>query len=101
MNLALPLSNYSMRLTREIFFAGKIVIADEENAGELHDKLMEKGAWLIVKTLQQLAAGTLTEQSQQSIVGYKDLKHAPKIFTETCKIDWSKSTSTVFNLIRG
>ncbi len=87
--------------TGNILLQEKIVIADEENAGELHDKLMEKGAWLIVKTLQQLAAGTLTEQSQQSIVGYKDLKHAPKIFTETCKIDWSKSTSTVFNLIRG
>jgi methionyl-tRNA formyltransferase len=51
-----------------------------------------------VRTIQGLVAGTLQAVPQQNPA---DLKHAPKIFTETCKIDWSKSTVGIYNLIRG
>ncbi len=87
--------------TGNILLQEKVAIAEDETAGELHNKLMQAGADLIVKTLQQLAEGTLKEQPQQNIGSDKDLKHAPKIFTETCRIEWNKSADSIFNLIRG
>jgi methionyl-tRNA formyltransferase len=58
---------------------------------------------LLVKTINGLADGTLKETPQISILNtqYSTLKHAPKIFTETCKIEWNKPTDEIFNLIRG
>lgn len=87
--------------TGNILLQEKVAIAEDEIAGELHDKLMQAGAGLIVKTLEKLAEGTLKEQPQQNIIANKDLKHAPKIFTETCRIDWNKNADSIFNLIRG
>jgi methionyl-tRNA formyltransferase len=65
----------------------------------VHDKMKEIGAQLLVKTVKEIAEGTLKEIPQSSISGA--LKHAPKIFTETCKIDFSKTVEEVHNLIRG
>jgi methionyl-tRNA formyltransferase len=70
------------------------------------------GANLLVKTVKGLADGSLSEVSQSAMVNGESsisdskvetqkLKQAPKIFTETCKIDWSKTVDDVFNLIRG
>lgn len=89
--------------TGNILLQEKVNIGEEETAGELHDQLMQAGAGLIVKTLQQLADGTLKEQPQTDLLAQENflVKHAPKIFTETCKIDWNNSASAIFNLIRG
>lgn len=88
--------------TGDILLQEKTAIGENETAGELHDKLKELGAQLLVKTVQGLADGTLRETPQSAISNKpSDLKHAPKIFTETCKIDWSKSVDEVHNLIRG
>lgn len=73
-------------------------ISDTDTAGDVHDHMMKVGASLLVKTISGLAAGTLHEVPQQDS---PELKHAPKIFTETCRIDWGRSTAEVYNLIRG
>jgi methionyl-tRNA formyltransferase len=89
--------------TGDILLQEKIFIDVNETAGELHDQLKELGAQVLLRTIQGLADGTLKETPQSEILNSKleTAKHAPKIFTETCKIDWSKSVDEVHNLIRG
>jgi len=102
--------------TGDILLQEKISIAEDETAGELHDKMKEIGANLLVKTVKELADGSLKEIPQLAIanrqlatekpdspltIHYSHLKHAPKIFTDTCKINWTKPVDEVFNLIRG
>ena len=89
--------------TGNVLLQDKIAVADDETAGELHDRMKTIGAALLVKTLQQLADGTLKEMSQDHLIGngHATLQHAPKIFTETCKIDWAKNADEIYNLIRG
>jgi methionyl-tRNA formyltransferase len=85
--------------TGDILLQESFPIGENETAGEVHDKMKEIGAQLLVKTVKEIAEGTLKEIPQSSISGA--LKHAPKIFTETCKIDFSKTVEEVHNLIRG
>ena len=89
--------------TGDILLQEKVEIAETDNAGILHDKLMTTGAHLLVKTIDELRNNTLkiTPQTSLATTIEQEFKHAPKIFTETCKIDWSKSTAEVYNLIRG
>jgi methionyl-tRNA formyltransferase len=61
--------------------------------------MKEIGAQLLVKTIIGLADGSLKERPQTT--DDRPLLHAPKIFTETCKIDWSKTVEEIYNLIRG
>ena len=85
--------------TGNILLAEKIAIEEDDTAGTVHDKLKEVGAALLVKTITLLADNKLTEIPQQHIEG--DVKHAPKLFTETGNIDWTKNTDEIYNLIRG
>jgi methionyl-tRNA formyltransferase len=91
--------------TGDILLQEKVEITETDNAGILHDKLMSTGAHLLVKTIDELQNNTLKIIPQTSLTSgieqQSTLKHAPKIFTETCKIDWSKNTVDVYNLIRG
>jgi methionyl-tRNA formyltransferase len=90
--------------TGNLLLQEKVSIDENETAGELHDKLKTLGAKLIIRTMQQIEDGSIKEQSQQSTVNSQRstaLKHAPKIFTETCKIDWNKNAEDIYNLIRG
>ena len=77
----------------------EVPIGPEETAGELHDKLMETGTKLVLETVDRLAAGQaeLIDQTQENGL----LKGAPKLFKETCRIDWNADNDTVHNLIRG
>lgn len=84
--------------TGDVIFSEKVHIADEDTAGHLHDKLMQVGAELLVKTVRAIAENSYAEQPQQQDI---ELKHAPKIFKEHCLIDWSSSARSVYNLIRG
>ena len=86
--------------TGNILLQEKISIGDDETAGELHDRMKLIGAELIVKTVRGLVDGTLGE-IPQSTISSGSLKPAPKIFTETCEIDFTKTTEEVHNLIRG
>ncbi len=89
--------------TGDILLQESFRIGENETAGEVHDKMKEIGAQLLVKTVKGLAEETLKETPQLQTLNLKPqtLKHAPKIFTETCKIDWNKTADEVFNLIRG
>lgn len=89
--------------TGNILLQESFSIAENETAGEVHDTMKEIGAKLLVKTVNGLANGSLTETPQNSplTIDHSLLKHAPKIFTETCKIDFTKTAEEVHNLIRG
>nr|WP_315421883.1 methionyl-tRNA formyltransferase [uncultured Pedobacter sp.] len=84
--------------TGNIILSDSTAIADDETAGDLHDKLMYIGANLLVKTLKAIEAGEVNEQPQPQS---GELKHAPKIFKDDCKIDWNNQAQTIYNLIRG
>lgn len=92
--------------TGDILLQEKVPIGANETAGELHDRLMQTGARLLVRTIREIAEGKVKENSQDDLLAsptYEKLhiKHAPKIFTDTCKIDFRKSVTEVHNLIRG
>ncbi|GGB21754.1 methionyl-tRNA formyltransferase [Puia dinghuensis] len=84
--------------TGSILLQDRFPIADTDTAGDVHDRMMVIGAQLLVRTVEGLATGTLRPKPQENPT---DLKHAPKIFTETGHIDWNKPTFAVYNLIRG
>ena len=85
-------------------------IDENETAGEVHDKMKEIGARVLVETVRGIADGTLAERPQSTVDSQQSsevsspssvIKHAPKIFTETCNIDWRKSVDEIHNLVRG
>jgi len=73
-------------------------ISSEENAGELHDRLMELGANLVVETLDGLAQNSIQEKPQPEV---EHPKNAFKIFKEDTRIDWNKEVAAIHNFIRG
>jgi methionyl-tRNA formyltransferase len=87
--------------TGDILLSERIPIGDDETAGELHDRMKETGAQLLVKTVDGLVAGTLHETPQPDNIDGQALRHAPKIFTETCKINWAQPAAIIHNHIRG
>lgn len=89
--------------TGNILLQEKILIGENDTAGELHDIMKEIGANLLVTTVKAIEDGSLQETAQSQAVEQVEgeLKHAPKLFTETCTIDWNKSCNEVYNLIRG
>jgi methionyl-tRNA formyltransferase len=90
--------------TGNMLLQEKIKIEDDETAGTLHDKMMETGADLLLKTIRELEKGNLKEIEQRSALSLEtsaSLRHAPKIFTETCEINWNKPVEEIYNLIRG
>lgn len=84
--------------TGKVIFSEKIKIELNETAGDLHDKMMWLGGDLLVKTVNAISSGIYPkiDQNYSSL-----LKPAPKIFKETCRIDWSKDSLTIFNFVRG
>lgn len=84
--------------TGDIIFSDAISINDDETAGSLHDKLMIVGANLLVKTVKAIAENDYNEVPQPQS---DNLKAAPKIFKDFCKIDWNQTNQTVYNHIRG
>jgi methionyl-tRNA formyltransferase len=86
--------------TGNILLATKVEIADTDNAGIVHDKLMHAGAETLIKTVNGLRNKTITPIPQEDL-NQEDLKHAPKIFKEDCLIDWENSTEKIYNQIRG
>ena len=87
--------------TGDIAMQEKVKIGPEETFGELYDTLMTTGAAMLLCTVDAVAAGTVKSIPQSSIATGESLKPAPKIFPETCMIDWSKSAREIHDLIRG
>lgn len=83
--------------TGNILFQEKVPITDTTTAGELHDMLMKVGSELILKSVKTIESGDYELKPQNDTVAI----HAPKIFKETCKINWTKDVRSVYNLIRG
>jgi methionyl-tRNA formyltransferase len=87
--------------TGNILLQEKIPVADDETAGSLHDKMMYTGAQLLLQTIRQIENGTIQEMVQPSTPDLSVLKSAPKIFNETCEINWNQPVDKIYNLIRG
>lgn len=88
--------------TGEIILQEKVSIGQKDNAGKIHDKLMHEGAKLVQKTVDLILQEKIDTVSQEQFYTEENiLKSAPKIFKETCRIDWNKSVIQVYNHIRG
>ena len=84
--------------TGDLILQKRTPITDGDNAGTIHDRLMSIGAAAVVETVDCIIAGTAPKTPQPQGV---TLKSAPKIFKETCRIDWTQSCHQIFNFVRG
>lgn len=87
--------------TGKIIFKREIEIGENDTVGDIHDGLMDIGAKLVVETVDALATGNYETIAQSDILDESKIKHAPKIFKDDCRIDWTKDAETIRNLIRG
>ncbi len=86
--------------TGNIILKEALAIADDDTAGSYHDKLMETGAKLLIKTVKAVQKDDVKEIPQDTIAE-KNLKHAPKLFKADCEIKWDKPAREIYNKIRG
>jgi len=84
--------------TGNIILQEKMPISNTDTAGDIHDKLMIIGGQLVKETVELILAGKAEGKPQPHI---EQLKLAPKIFKDTCKIDWNKSAEELYNFVRG
>ena len=84
--------------TGAMILSSEIEIGETENAGELHNRLMDLGSTTVIETLEMIEKGNVTTIIQKDDA---DIKTAYKLNKENCKIDWTKSASEINNLIRG
>ncbi|MHA4742410.1 methionyl-tRNA formyltransferase [Dyadobacter sp. MSC1_007] len=84
--------------TGKIIFQDREPIFPEDDAGSLYERLMHKGARLVVKTVKAIEAGSYPQEPQEEPA---DIKTAPKIFRETCEIDWNRPSADIHNFVRG
>lgn len=87
--------------TGDILLQDKIAITENMTAGELHDEMMVVGANLLVKTLNGLFQKNIQPVPQKELAPSDEIKHAPKIFTKDCEIDWNLPVESIHNHIRG
>jgi methionyl-tRNA formyltransferase len=83
--------------TGNILLQRRVPINDNDTAGDIHDKLKIAGAELLTLTINGLTNGTITEKPQEM----HDVTHAPKIFTETCRINWNQPVRNIHDHVRG
>lgn len=84
--------------TGAMILSSETTIASNENAGQLHDRLMQLGSETVLETLALIKKGNVTTTIQKD---NPEIKTAYKLNKENCKIDWTKSTIEIYNLIRG
>ncbi len=84
--------------TGAMILSAEIAIEPNENAGQLHDRLMHLGNETVLKTLELIEKGNVTTTIQKENA---EIKTAYKLNKENCKIDWTKSAKEIYNLIRG
>ena len=78
--------------TGKILFSEKTPISENDTVGDVHDRLLEIGAKLVFKTVDALAEDKYQPQAQTDLIqSEKELKHAPKIFKDDCRINWNKT----------
>lgn len=88
--------------TGSIIFREETPIREDETAGEYHDRLMELGSSLLIKTVEAISKGDVNTIPQKQLMKEGEvLKRAPKIHKEDCRIDWNKGAKEIYNQIRG
>jgi methionyl-tRNA formyltransferase len=84
--------------TGSIIFQEKEIVDENDTVGSLYERLMQKGAQLVLKTVRAIGNGDYPSIPQSEL---GEIKHAPKIFKETCEINWSQPVEKIRNFIRG
>jgi methionyl-tRNA formyltransferase len=84
--------------TGSIIFQEKEPIGENDNVGTLYERLMKKGAALVLKTVKAISDGNYPSMPQNE---RQEIKHAPKIFKETCEIRWDNPSESIRNFVRG
>lgn len=93
-------------LTHEID-TGKVIqqvsvpIADTDNVEVVHDKLMLLGGTLVVETVEAILHGRVKPMPQEEMAVVGELRPAPKIFKDTCRINWAQPTKRIYDFVRG
>ena len=86
--------------TGDVIYRDVVAIDESDNAGTLHDKLMLQGGDTVLRTVEAIVKGDVTPIAQDKMtVG--ELRPAPKIFRDTCRINWQGSVDSVYNFVRG
>lgn len=84
--------------TGAIIFQEKEQISDDDTVGTVYERLMHRGASLVLRTVNAISSGNIDPIPQPATT---ELKHAPKIFKEKCEINWDQDSAAVRNFIRG
>ena len=87
--------------TGEVIQQVRVPIADTDDVGVVHDKLMLLGGKLVVETVDAILAGTVKSIPQEEMAVVGGLRPAPKIFKETCRIDWNLPVKRIYDFVRG
>lgn len=88
--------------TGDIIDRVAVDINEEDNVGDVHDRLMALGAQLTLRTIDAICAGTLQTVPQSELIeAGVEATPAPKIFKDTCRIDWQRDACRIHNLVRG
>ena len=87
--------------TGEVIRQVRVPIADTDDVGIVHDKLMVLGGKLVTETVDAILDGTIRSIPQEEMDVTGELKPAPKIFKETCRIDWNQPVKRIYDFIRG
>ena len=88
--------------TGEVIQQVKVPIADTDNVEVVYDKLMMLGGDLVLETVDAILNGTVKSIPQEEMFASEaELRPAPKIFKETCRIDWNKGVKGVYDHVRG
>ena len=87
--------------TGDIIAQERIAIGPDEDAGSVHDRLMELGATLTIDTIEHILAGDLKPIPQDELLKGEEPTPAPKIFKDTCRIDWNSPARDIHNHVRG
>lgn len=87
--------------TGDVIQQERVPIADSDTAGDVHDRLMLIGARLVTETVDHILDGTVTSVPQRELAPGTELHGAPKIFKETCRINWTWGVKRTYDFIRG
>jgi methionyl-tRNA formyltransferase len=88
--------------TGKVIFRKELPIGENETAGELHDRMMDAGAALVLETVKAIEKNDYPQVPQESYLEKGEILHtAPKIFREDCRIHWNTGIDEVHNFIRG
>lgn len=87
--------------TGEVIQQVRVPIADTDNVEVVHDKLMMLGGRLVLETVDAILNGTVKPIPQEDMATVGELRPAPKIFKETCRIDWNQPVKKIYDFIRG